>query len=81
MKLFNEEKLVQEKKVENQRFKGNQTEGFPELSWKGKKPYLDTRFFPAQLKERYGEEKNGWINKLFWGDNLQVMAHLFSLSI
>lgn len=76
MKLFNEEKLVQEKKVENQRFKGNQIEGFPELSWKGKKPYLDTRFFPAQLKERYGEEKNGWINKLFWGDNLQVMAHL-----
>lgn len=76
MKLFNEEKSVQEKTVENQRFKGNQIEGFPELAWKGKKPYLDTRFFPAQLKERHGEEKNGWINKLFWGDNLQVMAYL-----
>lgn len=76
MKLFNEEKLIQEKAVENQRFKVNPIEGFPELVWKGKKPYLDTKFFPAQLKERYGEEKDGWINKLFWGDNLQVMAHL-----
>ena len=76
MKLFNEEKSIQEKAVENQRFKVNPIEGFPELVWKGKKPYLDTRFFPAQLKERYGEEKDGWINKLFWGDNLQVMAHL-----
>ncbi len=76
MKLFDEKKTIQEEKVENQRFKGNQIEGFPELVWKGKKPYLDTRFFPAQKKERYGEEENGWINKIFWGDNLQVMAYL-----
>ena len=32
--------------------------------------------FPAQLRERYGEEQSGWINKIFWGDNLQVMSHL-----
>lgn len=33
--------------------------------------------FPAQLKEVYGkEDENGWINKIFWGDNLQVMSHL-----
>lgn len=75
MKLF-EEKVEKKESVENQRFRVNPIDGFPELLWKGKKTYSDTRFFPAQLKERYGEEKDGWINKIFWGDNLQVMAHL-----
>lgn len=50
--------------------------GFPELRWTGKRPYTSTQYYPAQLKERYGEEVNGWINKIFWGDNLQVMSHM-----
>lgn len=50
--------------------------GFPELRWTGKRPFRSTQYFPAQLRERYGEEVNGWINKIFWGDNLQVMSHL-----
>lgn len=50
--------------------------GFPELRWTGKHPYTSTQYYPAQLRERYGEEINGWINKIFWGDNLQVMSHL-----
>lgn len=50
--------------------------GFPELRWTGKRPYESTQYYPAQLRERYGEETNGWINKIFWGDNLQVMSHL-----
>ena len=50
--------------------------GFPELRWTGKRPYRSTQYYPAQLKERYGEDVNGWINKIFWGDNLQVMSHL-----
>lgn len=50
--------------------------GFPELHWQGKRPYKSTQYFPAQLKERYGEEKDGWMNKIYWGDNLQVMSHL-----
>lgn len=51
--------------------------GFPELRWRGKVPYKYTRFFPAQLKETYGQaDEKGWINKIFWGDNLQVMSHL-----
>lgn len=50
--------------------------GFPELRWTGKHPYTSTQYFPAQLKESYGEPVNGWMNKLFWGDNLQVMSHL-----
>ena len=51
--------------------------GFPELRWTGKRPYKQTQYYPAQLKERYGyPDTNGWINKIFWGDNLQVMSHL-----
>ena len=50
--------------------------GFPELRWTGKRPYRSTQYFPAQLRESYGEEKDGWINKIFWGDNLQVMSHM-----
>ena len=50
--------------------------GYPELRWTGKRPFKSTQYFPAQLRERYGEETNGWINKIFWGDNLQVMSHL-----
>ena len=50
--------------------------GFPELRWTGKRPYRSTQYYPAQLRESYGEEQDGWINKIFWGDNLQVMSHL-----
>lgn len=50
--------------------------GFPELRWTGKRPYRSTQYYPAQLRERYGEERDGWINKIFWGDNLQVMSHM-----
>lgn len=50
--------------------------GFPELRWTGKRPYKSTQYYPAQLRETYGEEQNGWMNKIFWGDNLQVMSHL-----
>lgn len=50
--------------------------GFPELRWTGKRPYRSTQYYPAQLRESYGHEQNGWINKIFWGDNLQVMSHM-----
>ena len=50
--------------------------GYPELRWTGKRPYESTQHYPAQLREQYGETINGWINKIFWGDNLQVMSHL-----
>lgn len=51
-------------------------EGFPELRWTGKRPHFSSQYYPAQLRETYGKEQNGWINKIFWGDNLQVMSHL-----
>ena len=50
--------------------------GFPVLHWAGKRPYESTVYYPAQLKESYGQAKNDWMNKIFWGDNLQVMSHL-----
>ena len=52
--------------------------GYPLLWWQGKRPFTSTQYFPAQLKETYGEpdDETGWINKIFWGDNLQVMSHL-----
>ena len=50
--------------------------GYPELHWTGKRPYKSTVYYPAQRKETYGEAKDGWLNKIYWGDNLQVMSHL-----
>ncbi|KAF1691554.1 site-specific DNA-methyltransferase [Pseudoxanthomonas jiangsuensis] len=50
--------------------------GYPMLNWRGRRPFTATQFYPAQLKEVFGEEVDGWRNKIFWGDNLQVMSHL-----
>lgn len=61
--------------VEN--FKFEPIKGYPMLNWRGKRPFSSTQFFPSQLKESHGEkDKNGWMNKIYWGDNLQVMSHL-----
>ncbi|PWB13913.1 site-specific DNA-methyltransferase [Acinetobacter sp. AM] len=57
-------------------FKFEPIKGYPMLNWKGKRPFTSTRYYPAQLKEQHGESVNGWLNKIFWGDNLQVMSHL-----
>lgn len=58
-------------------FEKNTTiKGFPELRWTGKRPYRSTQYYPAQQKETYGSPKEGWMNKIFWGDNLQVMSHM-----
>lgn len=35
------------------------------------------KYYEAQLKEQYGKPAgDGWVNRLYWGDNLQVMSHL-----
>ena len=57
-------------------YKFEPIKGYPMLQWKGKRPFSSTQFYPAQLKETHGQEVDGWLNKLFWGDNLQVMSHL-----
>ena len=51
-------------------------QGEPMLRWKGKRPFESTQFYPAQCKEKHGDEVDGWRNKIYWGDNLQVMSHL-----
>ena len=53
--------------------------GYPMLNWRGKRPFTSTQYYPAQLKEVHGEEVDGWRNKIFWGDNLQVMSHLLKM--
>jgi len=63
--------------------------GRPMLHWHGKRPLQEIPYYPAQLRERYGDlpsprgrgaggegEGHAWANRLYWGDNLQVMAHL-----
>ncbi len=62
--------------AEQQEFQFEPIKGFPYLNWKGKQPYTSTQYFPAQSRECIGEEQDGWINRLYWGDNLQVMSHL-----
>jgi len=50
--------------------------GRPMLQWTGKKPLESIEYFPAQEKEMYGDLNAKEFNKLFWGDNLQVLSHL-----
>jgi len=57
-------------------YKFEPIKGYPMLSWRGKRPFTSTQYYPAQLKEVHGEEVDGWRNKIYWGDNLQVMSHL-----
>lgn len=53
-----------------------QAKGRPLLHWSGKHPLGSVQYFPAQEKEVYGDKKAKDFNKLFWGDNLQVLSHL-----
>lgn len=69
--------LNTEQKIDSvEQFKFEPIKGYPMLNWRGKRPFISTQYYPAQLKEQHGEEVNGWLNKIFWGDNLQVMSHL-----
>lgn len=53
-----------------------QAKGRPLLQWVGKKPLEGIEYYPAQEKEVYGDKSAKDFNKLFWGDNLQVLSHL-----
>ncbi len=59
--------------------------GYPVLQWRGKRPFRSTHYYPAELKETHGEstvhkdsagKERDWFNRIYWGDNLQVMSHL-----
>lgn len=62
--------------VEKYKFDYEPIQGYPELRWRGKRPFHSTQYYPAQLKETHGEPVDGWLNRIYWGDNLQVMSHL-----
>jgi hypothetical protein len=69
--------LKAEQKIDSvENFEFEPIKGEPMLNWRGKHPFKSTQYYPAQLKETYGEDTDGWLNKIFWGDNLQVMSHL-----
>jgi DNA modification methylase len=69
--------LKAEQKIDSvEDFEFEPIKGEPMLNWRGKHPFKSTQYYPAQLKETYGEDTDGWLNKIFWGDNLQVMSHL-----
>ena len=74
---MNELNLKIEKKIDSvEEYEFEPIKGFPMLSWQGKRPFTSTQYYPAQLKETHGQEVAGWLNKIFWGDNLQVMSNL-----
>ena len=74
---MNELNIQAEHKIDSvEDFKFEPIKGHPMLHWRGKRPFEATQFYPAQLKETFGEDTDGWFNKIFWGDNLQVMSHL-----
>lgn len=62
--------------MKNEYQKVEQAKGRPLLQWVGKKPIESVQFYPAQEKEVYGDKSAKDFNKLFWGDNLQVLTHL-----
>jgi len=64
--------------IQTELFEVVELPGRPMLHWHGKRPLREIPYYPAQLRERYGEgnPSDGWVNRLYWGDNLQVMAHL-----
>lgn len=62
--------------MKNEYQKVEQAKGRPLLHWVGKKPLESVQFYPAQETEIYGDKSVKDFNKLFWGDNLQVLSHL-----
>jgi DNA modification methylase len=62
--------------MKNDYQKVEQAKGRPLLRWSGKKPLESVQFYPAQETEVYGDKEAKDFNKLFWGDNLQVLSHL-----
>lgn len=69
--------IKDQKKLETvESYKFEPIKGYPMLQWKGKRPFTSTQYYPAQLKENHGDPVNGWMNRIYWGDNMQVMSHL-----
>jgi site-specific DNA-methyltransferase (adenine-specific)/adenine-specific DNA-methyltransferase len=75
-KMFSELRENENATESVEKYEFEPIQGYPMLHWKGKRPFRSTQYYPSQLKETYGEPVDGWINRIYWGDNLQVMSHL-----
>ncbi len=64
------------KKTETSVQKLSTTKGRAMLQWYEKSAPKSIEWFPAQEKEIYGNMNAKDWNKIFWGDNKQVLAHL-----
>lgn len=62
------------KKEESQKIE--KIKGRAMLQWIGKEAPKSIEWYPAQEKEVYGDINSKDFNKIFWGDNKQVLAHL-----
>lgn len=72
-------KLVDCAGVDNLEFEltaNNCAKGMVELQWHGKWRPQSVKYYPARLEQSHGERVCGWMNKIFLGDNFQVMGHL-----
>ncbi len=76
LNLMGEPKAADEKLESVEKYEFEPIQGYPMLNWKGKRPFRATQYYPAQIKETHGEPVDGWMNRIYWGDNLQVMSHL-----
>ena len=54
----------------------NTPKGRAMLQWYGKQAPKSIEWYPAQEKEVYGDTNAKDFNKIFWGDNKQVLSHL-----
>ena len=70
---------LEQSKREKYEFEPARDPGLSHLHWAGNYPFSSTQYYPAQHKETYGPDVDGWRNKIYWGDNLQIMSHLLKV--
>ena len=71
MAVSNTQKTKKEESQKIEKIKGRAM-----LQWIGKEAPKSIEWYPAQEKEVYGDINSKDFNKIFWGDNKQVLAHL-----
>jgi site-specific DNA-methyltransferase (adenine-specific)/adenine-specific DNA-methyltransferase len=76
MKMYMKKQTTKTEKTSSDIQKLSGTKGRAMLEWYGKRAPKSIEYFPAQEKEVYGDLKAKDWNKIFWGDNKQVLAHL-----
>ena len=74
--MYMKKTTTKTEKTVNEVQKLSATKGRAMLEWYGKRAPKSIEWFPAQEKEFYGDTKAKEWNKLFWGDNKQVLSHL-----